>query len=72
MLMAPVVQFQHGLGHAQTLYAFFQFVVQSHARVVQVLVVHTYGKYEMPEQQFGNVSPPRHFVARLECGFHVI
>ena len=72
MLMAPVVQFKYGLGHAQALYAFFQFVVQNHARVVQVFIVHTYGKYEMPEQQFGNVSPPRHFVARLERGFHVI
>ena len=49
MLMAPVVDLEGGIAHAQPLDTRLELVVEHLAAVVEVLVVDTHGHHKVPE-----------------------
>ena len=70
--MTPVVHLQYGVLHRHALHAVFQFFVEHHARIVQILVVHPYRQYEMAEQQLRHFASPRHLLLRHEARAHIV
>ena len=71
MLMAPMVDLEDGLLHAQPLDAVLQFVIIDDTEAVQVLVVDTNGEDEMAKLALRHLATPYHLLARLERLAHV-
>ena len=71
MLMAPMVDLEDGLLHAQPLDAVLQFVIIDDTEAVQVLVVDTNGEDEMAKLALRHLATPCHLLARLERLAHV-
>ena len=71
MLMAPMVDLEDSLLHAQSLHAVLQFVIIDDTETVQVLVVDTHGEDEMAKLAFRHLAAPSHLLARLERLAHV-
>ena len=71
MLMAPMVDLEDGLLHAQPLDAVLQFVIIDDTEAVQILVVDTNGKDEMAKLALRHLATPYHLLTRLERLAHV-
>ena len=70
LLVAPVVHFQDGVRHRQTLHAGLELAVEGHAGRVQVLVVHADGQHEVAELPFRHL--PAHLLADPERRPHLV
>ena len=70
--MAPVVHFEDGFLHAQSLYTLLQFLEEHHAGIIQVLIVDADRQNEMTEEQLWYLITPSHLVACLETGAHIL
>ena len=68
LFVAPMINFEDGLGHRQALHAGLQFPEKHHPRGIQVLVVDADGKDEVAEDHFGDFRAPGEGLAGLERG----
>ena len=70
--MAPMVYLQDGIFHAHAMHALLQLAVEHAARGVECLIVDTYGQHEVAEEEVGHIFTPRHLLAGLETGTHIL
>ena len=70
MFVAPMIDLEHGIAHAQRAHSVAQLLVEYCACIVEVLVVDTHGKHKVFPLELGHLLSPRHLMTCLQSGLH--